>query len=83
MNCNYGNSFIVKIANGMMNEFLCATIVDCHGNKHFSALMANGGLIMPDNALTWMMNDPYCIVAMAVVISGCIVLAVDCWRKWH
>lgn len=38
---------------------------------------------MPDNALTWMMNDPYCIVAMAVVISGCIVLAVDCWRKWH
>ena len=39
---------------------------------------------MSDSALTWMMNDPYCVVAMVViVISGCIALAVDCWRKWH
>lgn len=26
-----------------MNEFPCVTIVDCHGNKHFSALMEKGG----------------------------------------
>lgn len=26
----------------MMNEFPCATIVDYHGNKHFSALTGNG-----------------------------------------
>lgn len=26
----------------MMNEFPCATIVDCHGNKHFSALTGYG-----------------------------------------
>lgn len=39
---------------------------------------------MTDSALTWMMNDPYCIASMAVVvIGGCIALAVDCWRKWH
>jgi len=39
---------------------------------------------MPGDALAWIMNDPYCIIAMAVVaISGCIALAVDCWRKWH
>ena len=38
---------------------------------------------MPGSALTQMMNDPYCIVAMAVVvISGFIALAVDCWRKY-
>ena len=30
-----------KIVNGTMNEFPCATIVDCHGNKHFSVLMEN------------------------------------------
>lgn len=39
---------------------------------------------MNDSALSWMMNDPYCVVAMAVVvIGGCIALAVDCWRNWH
>ncbi len=43
-----------------------------------------GEVGMPDSALTLMMNDPYCIVCMAVVvISGCIALAIDCWRKWH
>lgn len=26
----------------MMNEFLCVTIVDCHGNKHFSVLTGKG-----------------------------------------
>ena len=39
---------------------------------------------MSESALSWMMNDPYCVVAMTVVvIGGCIALAVDCWRKWH
>jgi polyhydroxyalkanoate synthesis regulator phasin len=31
------------IANGMMNEFPCATFVDCDGNKHFSVLMEKVG----------------------------------------
>ena len=39
---------------------------------------------MTGSALSRMMNDPYCVVAMAVVvIGGCIALAVDWWRKWH
>jgi len=31
-----------SIANGMMNELPCVIIVDCHENKHFSALMETG-----------------------------------------
>ena len=41
----------VRIADGMMNEFPYATIVDCHGNKHFSARTEEGGKRMKDNDL--------------------------------
>ena len=40
-----------KIVDGMMNEFPYVIIVNCHGNKHFSVRMEEGGKRMKDNDL--------------------------------
>ena len=39
---------------------------------------------MEDSAITWAANNPYCIGAIALlIIGGGIMLAIDCWQKWH
>ena len=39
---------------------------------------------MEDSALTWMVNNPYCVTAIALVGFGWVIaIAVDCWQKWH
>lgn len=39
---------------------------------------------MKDSAVTWIANNPYCIAAIDLVIfGGLIMLAIDCWQKWH
>lgn len=39
---------------------------------------------MDESALTWAMNNPYCIALLGIVIIvGCVAVAIDCWKKWH
>lgn len=39
---------------------------------------------MEDSALIWMMNNPYCVTAIVLVVfCGIIALVVDCWQKWR
>ena len=37
---------------------------------------------MEYDAITWVANNPYCIMAIGVIIiGGFIAFAIDCWRK--
>lgn len=39
---------------------------------------------MDNNVITWVANNIYCVATIVLVVfGGLIVLAIDCWQKWH